>query len=480
MSDGSLDLLGVNLAGADFGSVGQAFGTGYTYPTHAEIDYEAASGMNVIRLPFLWERLQPTLNGPLDPAELARIDDVVTYATAKGLKVDLDVHDYGKYRGQLIGSDAVSTAAFADLWSRIAGHFASNGGVLFGLMNEPQQSSAGDWLADANAAIASIRAAGAGQEILVPGIGWDGAWTWTTGQNASVIGAGVRDPLDNYVFEVQQYLDADGSGTHAGVVSGTVGSERLAAVTSWAESTGHRLFLGEFGTANDATSLAALDDMLSSMSRHADVWQGGTYWAAGPWWGDFMYSAEPKDGVDAAQMKVLERYEHRAPTPAAPAPTAVPASRPAAAASAASSPAAPSSSAASQPASDAVESAASAVRITTRDDGSHVMIVDAPGQTVKSDFFDTILNRGQPGTTFVFDPGHGLDVVKRFRSAGTGHDTLDLPATGFASIADVLRHTRDVGGNATIVDPTWGDTVRLAGVSKAELARNRQDFSFHA
>ena len=60
-----MDLLGVNLAGAEFGSVGQAYGTGYTYPTHAEIDYYAASGMNVIRLPFLWERLQPTLNGRL-------------------------------------------------------------------------------------------------------------------------------------------------------------------------------------------------------------------------------------------------------------------------------------------------------------------------------------------------------------------------------------------------------------------------------
>jgi aryl-phospho-beta-D-glucosidase BglC (GH1 family) len=50
-------LLGVNLAGAEFGSnVPGTFGTDYTYPTHAEIDYYAAKGMSVIRLPFLWER----------------------------------------------------------------------------------------------------------------------------------------------------------------------------------------------------------------------------------------------------------------------------------------------------------------------------------------------------------------------------------------------------------------------------------------
>ena len=332
MSSNNLDLLGVNLAGAEFGSVGQAYGTGYTYPTHAEIDYEAASGMNVVRLPFLWERLQPTLNGPLDSAELARIDDVVNYATAKGLKVDLDLHDYGSYNGQQVGSAAVPNTAFADVWSKLAGHFKSNGNVLFGLMNEPQQSSASGWLDSVNAAIAGIRATGATQEILVPGIGWDGAWTWTTGQNASVIGAGVQDPLKNYAFEVHQYLDSDGSGTHAAVVSSTIGSQRLAAVTSWAQSTGNRLFMGEFGTASDSTSTAALGDMLSYMSQHSDVWQGGTYWAAGPWWGDYMYSAEPANGQDKPQMKVLETYRHKGTTASTDAATAagtVPATPPA-------------------------------------------------------------------------------------------------------------------------------------------------------
>ncbi len=314
MSGSNLDLLGVNLAGAEFGSVGQAFGTGYTYPTHAEIDYEAASGMNVIRLPFLWERLQPTLNGPLDPAELARIDDVVAYAASRGVEVDLDVHDYGNYGGQPIGSSAVPNSAFADLWGKIAAHYATNVNVMFGLMNEPQQSSATGWLGSVNAAVAAIRGAGASQEILVPGVGYDGAWTWTTGPNAGVIGNGVVDPLNNYAFEVHQYLDSDGSGTHQNVVSSTIGSQRLADITTWAESTGHRLFLGEFGTSSDTTSLSALGNMLSYMSQHADVWQGGTYWAAGPWWGDYMYSAEPSNGVDTGQMKVLEAYEHTAPT----------------------------------------------------------------------------------------------------------------------------------------------------------------------
>ena len=80
------------------------FGTNYTYPTHAEIDYYAAKGMSVVRLPFLWERIQPTQSGPLDAAELGRLDDVVNYATGKGLKIEIELHDYGYGFGGVIGT----------------------------------------------------------------------------------------------------------------------------------------------------------------------------------------------------------------------------------------------------------------------------------------------------------------------------------------------------------------------------------------
>lgn len=42
--------------------------------------------MNVIRFPFLWERVQPTLEGPLDPYYSGQIDLVVQYITVtKGM-----------------------------------------------------------------------------------------------------------------------------------------------------------------------------------------------------------------------------------------------------------------------------------------------------------------------------------------------------------------------------------------------------------
>jgi endoglucanase len=301
-------LMGVNIAGGEFGQVGGAYGSNYIYPSRSEIDYYAGKGLEVIRVPFRWERLQTSLNGPLDATELARIDDVVNYAASKGLKVVLDAHNYGAGFGSLIGSGATTNAAFADFWGKMASHYKASDNVILGLMNEPNQQSATTWLDSANSAIAAIRDTGAKNEILVPGSYWDGAWTWTSSDNAKVIGGGIKDPANNFAFEVHQYMDTDGSGTHTDVVSDTAGVDRLKAVTEWAKATGNRLFLGEFGVANDSTSMKALDGMLSYMKDNSDVWQGGTYWAGGAWWGDYMYSAEPQGSTDKAQLLALQKY----------------------------------------------------------------------------------------------------------------------------------------------------------------------------
>lgn len=305
---GPLDL-GINLPSAAFGqNVPGTFGSDFTYPTAEHIDYYADRGFDNVRLAFLWERLQPQQNGPLDPVELARLDAVVDHATSRGLDVVLDPHNYGFGYGALIGSEATPNSAFADFWGKLAGHYADNPDVVFGLMNEPYEQNATQWLESANAAITAIRDAGATQKINVPGTYFDSALSWTSSDNAAVLGAGIRDPLNNYRFEVHQYLDGNASGTGADVVSETIGVERIAEATQWAEATGNKLYLGEFGVAGDAQSLAALDQMLGYMEDNAHVWDGGAYWAGGPWWGDYMYSVEPNDGVDKPQMDVLSQY----------------------------------------------------------------------------------------------------------------------------------------------------------------------------
>ncbi|NQV15193.1 cellulase family glycosylhydrolase [bacterium] len=306
-------LVGVNLAGADFGegNLPGVYNVDYTYPTRSEIDYFTDKGMNVFRLPFRWERLQHSQFADFNTEELARLDSFVNYATEAGASVILDPHNYARYYGEIIGSDTVPVTAFEDFWSRLALHYMDNPDIIFGLINEPHSMTSELWRDDANAAIAAIRATGATQLIMVPGNGWSGAHSWTQnwyGTPNSVTMLTIVDPLDNLVFEVHQYLDDDSSGTSPDCSGTTVGSQRIHNFTNWLQDNGKRGFLGEFGVTNDAICLYALDNMLDSLDAHSDVWLGWTWWAAGPWWGDYMYSLEPSDGVDKPQMAYLEEH----------------------------------------------------------------------------------------------------------------------------------------------------------------------------
>ena len=56
------------------------YGQAYHFDQQATFDYLAARGIEVVRIPFRWERLQPTLGGRLDDAELGRLKAVVARA----------------------------------------------------------------------------------------------------------------------------------------------------------------------------------------------------------------------------------------------------------------------------------------------------------------------------------------------------------------------------------------------------------------
>ncbi|GAA5159332.1 glycoside hydrolase family 5 protein [Viridibacterium curvum] len=304
---------GVSLAGAEFGegSLPGTYNTHYVYPNQGEVDYFLGKKMNVARLPFRWERLQPNLNTAFDSTELGRLDTFVVAATAKGMNVVLDPHNYARWYGNLVGSSGLPNSAFADFWSRLAARYKSNPRVIFALMNEPHDMSTETWLSAANAAIAAIRAAGASNLILVPGNAWTGAHSWSQNwygtANASVM-LGVVDSGNNYAYEVHQYLDGDSSGTSASCNSTTIGSERLANFTSWLKTNNRKGFLGEFAGGNNATCQAAIGNMLSHLESNKDVWIGWTWWAAGPWWGSYMFTLEPSGSTDAPQMSWLAPY----------------------------------------------------------------------------------------------------------------------------------------------------------------------------
>ncbi|QHG85640.1 glycoside hydrolase family 5 protein [Xanthomonas cucurbitae] len=313
-----LKLVGVNLSGAEIKSSQKPGvpGVDYRYPSAEEYGYFAGKQMNVIRLPILWERLQPTAGGALDPAQLAAIQQALANARAAKLYLILDVHNYARYYGQTIGSPQVPIATFTDLWRRLAIAFKHDNRVIFGLMNEPYGIDPRAWAVAAQASIDTIRQTGASNLILVPGALWSGAHSWYStdaGESNAVAMASIHDPLNRYAIEVHQYLDADSSGTTAGCVSATVGVERLRSFTQWLRLHRKRGFLGEFGTGHNATCNRALNNMLDDLERNGDLWLGWTWWAAGAWWkADYPFNVHPDtQGRDKPQMSVLRVHAAR-------------------------------------------------------------------------------------------------------------------------------------------------------------------------
>ncbi|MBO9096840.1 MULTISPECIES: glycoside hydrolase family 5 protein [unclassified Rhizobium] len=301
---------GINLSGAEYGDRDGVAGTDYIYPTEATVHYFAGKGMNVVRLPFLWERLQPELNEKLDDEELSRLKAAVDRIHKNGMTVVLDPHNYARYDKVTISQDPVTDDAFGDFWSRLAGAFANQPSTVFGLMNEPNDIKAPDWLKAANTAIGRIRAIGARNLILVPGTIWTGAHSWSEvrlggGSNAEIM-LGVTDPLDFYAYEFHQYLDADWSGTHALCEGTDKARTGIADVTNWLRQNHKRGFLGEFGAAGNQPCLDGLQSMLDILGKNSDVWLGWSYWAAGDWWPESEpLNVQPRKTPDRPQMALL-------------------------------------------------------------------------------------------------------------------------------------------------------------------------------
>eukprot|EP00727_Mastigamoeba_balamuthi_P011326 m51a1_g6816 putative endoglucanase precursor (endo- -beta-glucanase) (662) ;mRNA; f:284845-287440 len=308
-------MTGVSLAGAEFGEtvLPGVYGTQYTYPTHSEVDYFVGKGMNVLRIPFRWERLQLTLGTDFDSTEQSRLTDIVNYATSKGAYAVIDPHNYARYNGGIIGSTTVTVANFVDFWTRLSTLFKSNSLVIFAIMNEPNTMDTATWFSAALSVHTAIRAITTTNWILIPGNAWTGAHSWLDTWYGTSNGVGwdaAGFPTDaKMAIEVHQYLDSDSGGTSKTCDAASGQTSRLSTFTAWAKERSLRAFLGETAGANNTVCHEGIEADLSYLEQNSGVWLGWTWWAAGPWWGDYMFSLEPSSsGEDKPQMAWLTSH----------------------------------------------------------------------------------------------------------------------------------------------------------------------------
>src|ERR1019366_8869074 len=137
-----------------------AASNGTQIETALMMPYYLGKGMNTIRLPLRWERLQRSLSttgasvmtaaqvvATFNATELANLKSSVSALTAAGFTVLVDIHNYATYTsaseisagqgGDSLGSKNVPNMAFENLWIGLASIWPNNPKVVFDIMNEP-------------------------------------------------------------------------------------------------------------------------------------------------------------------------------------------------------------------------------------------------------------------------------------------------------------------------------------------------------
>lgn len=306
---------GVNLSGAEFGSnVPGQHQQDYSYPLVTDLDYFKSKGMRLIRLPFKWERVQPQMNGPLDPVELKRMTDFIDAAAERDMLIIPDVHNFARRvvngNPEIIGTAAVPAAAFVDFWAKLTEVLKDRENIwAYGIMNEPYNMPSGNaWFNIIQEVITKIRTIDTETTILVAGDSYSSAQRWP---NVSDNLKNLIDPSDNLIYEAHIYFDNTSGGTYDESyddekATPQTGVERIKPFVDWLKTNKKRGFIGEYGIPDDDSRwLVVLDNMLQYMK---DNCVNGTYWSAGPRWGTYRLAVQPRNGQDRPQMQVLKNY----------------------------------------------------------------------------------------------------------------------------------------------------------------------------
>ncbi|APQ10037.1 cellulase [Pseudomonas oryzihabitans] len=304
-----VSLVGLNLSGAGFAPqvLPGINGTNYIFPVEAYFQQWSARGVKLIRFPIIWERLQPKLGGPLDSAYVALVNQTFGYAQKHGIKIILDLHNYARYRGQVIGTSGVPYARYQEIMTHIARQWSGQSSLYaYDIMNEPHDAMA-YWPTAAQYGINGVRAVDSTRPVIVEGNGWSSATRWAEFNDALL---GLKDPANNIIFSAHSYFDENAGGsydkTDVNKLDANYGVTRVKPFVDWLKKNGKRGYIGEFGVPdNNPRWNLLMDNMLAYLKQNCIP---ASYWAAGPGWGSYFMSVEPINGQERPQWPTLRKY----------------------------------------------------------------------------------------------------------------------------------------------------------------------------
>ncbi|KAK4503173.1 hypothetical protein PRZ48_006601 [Zasmidium cellare] len=296
---------GINIAGLDFGTdtSGDCTVSSAVDPSTDGIaqmqHFTNDDGLNVFRLPVSWQYLvNGNLGGTLDSTNFATYDKLVQgcLKTTATMCI-IDLHNYARWNGQIIGQGGPTDTQFASLWSQIATKYKNSPKVAFGVMNEPHDVDITTWATTVQAAVTAIRKAGAyhpTHAILLPGNDWTHVANFVDNGSGAALAniTNVDGTKHNLIFDVHTYLDSDGSGTHTTCTTNNV--DAFQSLGDWLRTNERKAILTETGGgASDSSCLTMLCEQFDAMNSYSDVYLGWVGWAAGKFDTSYELSETP-------------------------------------------------------------------------------------------------------------------------------------------------------------------------------------------
>ena len=99
------------------------------------------AGLNTFRLPVAWQYLvNNQVGADLDATALEKYDALVQACLVTGAFCIIDIHNYARWDGEIIGQGGPKNEDFASLWSQLAKKYAKDAKVVMGMVNEPHDS----------------------------------------------------------------------------------------------------------------------------------------------------------------------------------------------------------------------------------------------------------------------------------------------------------------------------------------------------
>ncbi|KAI9730433.1 MAG: hypothetical protein M1834_005943 [Cirrosporium novae-zelandiae] len=258
--------------------------------------FVADDNMNIFRLPVSWQYLANDIYGGLpDSTQLTKYNALVQACLATGATCLIDIHNYARWNGGIIGQSGGPTSAqFAAFWGALAAKYNNTANVAFGIMNEPHDLTLSTWASTVQAAVTAIRQAGATTQIItLPGTDYQSAGSFVSDGSLDALKtiSNLDGTTTNLVFDLHKYLDSDGSGTSSTCT--TNNAAIFSGLATMLRNIRRQAIVSETGAGNNANCVTLFNQELAVLNQNPDVYLGYIGWAAGSFDSNYTLSETP-------------------------------------------------------------------------------------------------------------------------------------------------------------------------------------------